>query len=554
MRSSSFGGEYVVALAGNPNAGKTTLFNSLTKSRLRTGNYHGVTTSVAKKTVGGITYCDVPGAYSFNAYTLEESQAIKTITSANGVICVVDATTLTASLAFTKSVISSTQNVVVYLTKLNLLKKRRGWVNAKKLSQILGVCVYDSQKGLTSGICGGVPKKQKPVKIPLNEAYYGGNCQILPHEQLFYNKYFALAFYVLVLTLTFYIAFSPHMLGVIAKEWIEDLLCNKFRCAIVGGLSNPMLSSFVGDGIVGGVGGVLSFIPQLAILNLSLILLEESGVSSAITFATDGLFLRVGLSGRAAFSLVCGFGCTAAAISTTKGFNQKSSQRKTIAVLPFIPCGAKAPVFLTFLSPLFKNPFPVVCLLYFGGLALAIVASAVLKGKGEGLISEVTQITLPSFAVVAKKLCFQLKSFIIKVTTVVFAFCVISWFFSHFSFVHGFCSTEESVIGKLSKLALYAFYPMGVTDWKIAYAAITGFAAKENIAATIALLFPDGLSLALAPTLALCVFFLCCPACVCAFAASVKEVGFKRTLAYNAIQLAFAFCAAYLTYFILVLL
>lgn len=546
--------EYNVVLAGNPNAGKTTLFNALTHSHRRTGNFHGVTTAPYKKTVGGVTYIDVPGSYSFNAYTLEEDSATQAILNANAVVCVIDATTLPSALNLAKNIIKANQNTVVYLTKLNLLKKRGGWVNVQNLEKILGVNVYTAVKTLRCGIVGGLHKSVQSENIALDKAYYGGNCKITVAERLLYNKFFSVLFYVLALVLTFYITFSPHMLGAIAKEWLENLLCDRLSQAMSHTIANPMLSSFVCDGIVGGVGGVLSFIPQLAILYLTLILLDESGISSALTFVTDGLFQKVGLSGRAAFSLVSGFGCTAAAISTTRGFSEDSSRKKTIAVLPFIPCGAKTPVFLTFLSPLFKNPFPVICLLYFGGLILAIAVSAILKGNYEGLISEVTPIAVPSAVTVLKKLFFQLKSFIIKVTTYVFAFCVISWFISHFSFINGFCSAEESIAGTFSRLICCFFYPMGITDWRIAYAALTGFAAKENVAATIALMFPTGLSLSIAPTIAICVFFLCCPACISAFAASVKEIGFKRTVLYNAVQLIFAFLAAYITYFIIILL
>ena len=211
------------------------------------------------------------------------------------------------------------------------------------------------------------------------------------------------------------------------------------------------------------------------------------------------------------------------------------------------------PVFLTFLSPMFKNPFPAICVLYFSGVALAVIVSAIFKGKREGLISEVTPVALPSAKAVAKKLCFQVKSFIIKVTTYVFAFCTVSWLLSHINFTQGFCEPQESILGVLSRAFCYLFYPMGIRDWRIAYAALTSFAAKENVAATIALLIPEGLALSWGSLFAMCVFFLCCPACISAFAASVKEVGLKRTLLYNLAQLAFAFVAAYIVYWLITL-
>ncbi|MCM1545845.1 MAG: ferrous iron transporter B [Clostridiales bacterium] len=542
-----------VVLAGNPNAGKTTLFNSLTKSRLKTGNYHGVTTSPASKTVGGVTYTDVPGMYSFNSYTMEEDSAQEACKAADIIINVVDATTLENSLNLTRRLIALNKNTVVYVTKLDLLRRRGGRLDAEKLAQILGVPVLVCQaKQLKKAVEeGSFAKPVKSPEIQFAEAYYGGNGAISRAEKLFYNKFFALLFFVTSLTFTFFITFHPYMIGSLLKDLTEELICEKFGGAVGSAISNPLLSSFVAEGIIGGVGGVLSFIPQITILYLVLILLDESGVSSALTFVTDGLFEKAGLSGRAAFSLISGFGCTAAAIATTRGFSEEGARRKTIAVLPFIPCGAKMPVFLTFLSPLFKNPFPAVCALYFGGVSLAIVVSAIIKGKGEGLISEVTPVSFPPLSTTAKKLYFQVKSFIIKVTTYVFAFCTVSWLLSHVSFTQGFCAPEESILGVISRAISYLFYPMGVKDWRIAYAALTGFAAKENVAATVAMLIPEGLSLSWGASFALCTFFLCCPACISAFGASVKEIGFKRTLLYNLAQLVFAFVMAYATNFLI---
>lgn len=541
-----------VVLAGNPNAGKTTLFNALTRSRLRTGNFHGVTTSAAYKKSGGITYADVPGAYSFNTYTMEEDSAVQACKNADIIVNVIDATTLENSLNLTKTLISVNANTVVYLTKLDVLKRRGGRADAEKLSEFLGVPVLVcTPKQLKAYLENGLPERvRKNEKMSLDEAYYGGNSDLNRVERLFYNKFFALLFFIASLTLTFFITFHPIMIGAQLKGLFEELLVERLGKALGGAIKNPMLSSFVTEGLIGGVGGVLSFIPQITILYLVLILMDESGVSSALTFVTDGLFEKAGLSGRAAFSLISGFGCTAAAIATTRGFAEESSRRKTIAVLPFIPCGAKMPVFLTFLSPLFKNPFPAVCVLYFGGIALAVLVSAIMKGKREGLISEVTPVAFPRAGEVAKKLYFQVKSFIIKVTTYVFAFCTVSWLLSHVSFTQGFCAPQDSILGAFSRAVAYLFYPMGVKDWRIAYAALTGFAAKENVAATVAMLIPEGIALGVAPTLALCVFFLTCPACISAFGASVKEIGFKRTLLYNAVQLAFAFAAAYVTNFL----
>lgn len=222
-------------------------------------------------------------------------------------------------------------------------------------------------------------------------------------------------------------------------------------------------------------------------------------------------------------------------------------------MLPYVPCGAKLPVFLTFLSPLFADPFPAVCLLYFSGITLALIISLIQRGDGEGLITEITPITLPSFNAVKNKLCFQLTSFIIKVTTVVATFCMAGWLLSHLNFSLQFCGVEEGILSHICRALLPLFAPMGVTDWRLCYAFITGFAAKENVAATISMLM-GSCTLPLPAAAACCVFILTCPACISAFASSCREIGLSRTLLYNAAQLLFAFAFAYATHFVFSLL
>lgn len=537
-----------VVLAGNPNAGKTTLFNALTKSNLRTGNFHGVTTSPAHKTRGGITYADVPGMYAFRPYSMEEQSAIDEVKNADLVVNVVDALTLENSLNLTRQIIGSGVKTVVYITKSAQLRRRGGKLDTDKLSAVLGVPVLDcAPKKLKKYIEENSDFKVKKLPdIALNEAYSGGNLKVSRADKLFYNRYFALAFFIAAITLMFFLAFQPMMPGALLKGAVENLICDKLASAITSEMQSPAVISLVSEGILGGAGGVFSFIPQLLILYLFLTVLDESGITSALAFATDGLFEKVRLSGRAAFSLTSGFGCTAAAILTTRGYSTKSAQKRTVAILPFIPCGAKLPVFLTFLSPLFENPFPVITAFYFGGVAFALLFSLLIKGGREDMLSEVTPICLPQMKAVAIKLYFYIKGFIIKVAGVVMLFCIFSWLLSHFSFSFQYVETDESMLAAISKVILPVFYPMGITDWRIAYAILGGFAAKENIAATVALLMPDGVGLTVGATLAVCTFVLLSPACISAFSASCKEVGWKFSLKCVAFQFLIAFIGAYL--------
>ena len=544
-----------VVIAGNPNAGKTTLFNALTGSNLRTGNFHGVTTSPAQKTVKGITYVDVPGAYNFSPYSMEERSAVEEIKSADVIINVVDCLTLENSLNLTRKITAKNKNTAIYLTKSAQLKRRGGKVDREKLSKHLGVPVFDCPpKQLKKELQNGINfKVEKNSQISFNQAYYGGNLKISRADRLFYNNIFSLLFFVMSITLMFFIAFHPTMPGVYLKGLVEELICDKLCTFITSKMQHMPTISLLEEGVFGGVGGVLSFIPQIAILYLALTFLDESGIMSALAFTTDGLFEKVKLSGRAAFSLVSGFGCTAAAILTTRGYTTQSAQRRTIAILPFIPCGAKLPVFLTFLSPLFSNPFPAITCFYFAGVLISLIVSMFLKGEGESMLSEVAPISLPSFKTVVIKLCFYLKGFIIKVTGTVMLFCIVSWLLSHFSFTFRYVEVEKSMLAAISRAVLPLFVPMGVTDWRIAYAALCGFIAKENIAATIALLCPAGTGLTLGATMGVCTFVLLCPACISAFSASCKEAGLKFSLKCFAAQFALALAGGYLINFLFLL-
>lgn len=592
-----------VVLAGNPNAGKTTLFNALTKSRLTTGNWHGVTTRPAYKAVGGIVFADVPGMYSFNSYSMEEDSAAAEIRAADAVINVVDGLTLANSLTLTRAIIAINKNVVVYVTKLKQLKRRGGRIDFFALSRLLGVPVTGSLKelkaelfritdskqnflrGKDDGSGAAVEGKKAPAegkdavaeskgapaqgkntpfvqsknspstsaaRVPrqdferaLDEAYYGGNCTLTRAERLFYNRYFALFFFIFAILATFFFAFFPGMPGDFLKGLTEELISEKLYGAAASLLPEGKVRSLLCDGIIGGAGGVLSFIPQLAVLYIFLTLLDESGVMSALSFVTDGLFAKVKLSGRAAFSLISGFGCTAAAILTTRGFTSPATQRRAVAVLAYIPCGAKMPVFLTLLSPLFKNPFPVISAFYFAGVAITFAACFFIRGREEELLSEVAPISLPAPAAVIKKLCFYLKGFIIKVATAVMLFCVASWVLSNFTFTLAPCEVQNSMLADISRAISPLFAPMGLSDWRLSYAMISGFAAKENVAATINMLMPEGAGLDIASALAASAFILTCPACVSAFSASCKEVGLKTTLKFFGVQLIFAFLSGY---------
>jgi ferrous iron transport protein B len=188
--------------------------------------------------------------------------------------------------------------------------------------------------------------------------------------------------------------------------------------------------------------------------------------------------------------------------------------------------------------------------LYFSGLGLSLALSYFLKGSTEGMICEIAPINTPQFTQVKNKLFFYVKGFIIKVIEIVAIFCALNWFLSHFSFTLNYVDIDDSMLSAICTLLLPLFYPMGIYNWRYVTAALSGFAAKENVAATINMLMGSS-TLGLAPSVAFCVFMLTCPACIVAFTSSVKQIGVWTTIKYNILQLISAFLMAYLTYFIM---
>ena len=269
-----------VVLAGTPNAGKTTLFNSLTKSNLRTGNFHGVTTTAFEKTKGGITFVDSPGLYAMNAYSMEEIAAAEEIKNADLIVNVTDALTLESGLNLTKRLIETGKPVILYLTKLNQLKRRGGKVDRDKLSSYLGIPVYIcSPKQLKREIESGIKFNITKQNIQLLEAYSAGREGISAADKLFYNRFFALFFFIAAIALMFFLAFHPLMPGALLKSLTETLIVDKFGEFLTSKMQNVILISLIEEGILGGAGSVLSFIPQLAVLYLFLTLLDESGIT-----------------------------------------------------------------------------------------------------------------------------------------------------------------------------------------------------------------------------------------------------------------------------------
>ena len=584
-----------VIFAGNPNCGKTTLFNALTGAHAKTGNWHGVTVGVCERLIKGenIVLADLPGIYSMDTLSLEEKITRNEIDGKNydAVLLIADAVTLQRSMPLFRRAVASGKPAALIITMLDVLKRRGGILNCERLSEYLHIPVVAvdarSKKDIVrlrkfldgffaaSGIQTNtnlISRKQKNCPLLENKVaenllevwekslpaqiYTNGKAGESKAEKFLFRPYIAVPLFFIVMALVFFLAFARGMPGIFLKDITEFLISDCLGGFLVLKIESTgaiLAAEFVGA-IFSGLGMLLSFLPQIAILYFALFMLEESGCMSALAFMTDGIFSRAGLTGRAAFSLLMGFGCTAAAALTTRGLENEKLQRRTLFILPYIPCSAKMPVFLTLVSAFFEHKFLALSAIYFSGVLFFFFAAfaARLIFRGENVfVMEVARLQFPSLRLVSKSLLFYLKQFIIKIVTVVSAFLIVSWFLLRFGMdFRPVSDQEQSILGVLSRGLKYLFYPMGIKDWRIALAAVSGLTAKESVAGMLNVFFGSSLSEAMSvrSAIAFTVFMLTCPPCISAIAASAKETGWARAIGYAAMQLGISFLFSYAVY------
>lgn len=553
-------------LTGAPNAGKTTLFNALTGANLRTGNYHGVTVGASEKraksrVLGTVT--DLPGLYALDGRSMEEKCAeryLKSLKKGEALcVLVVDAHYLPRSIRLAASLAERGLSPVFAVTMCKRFRKQGGKIDCRALSKRFGTLFTEVDATNKASVARfqatleGIVERDSGLRFCVDArippAAYRATGEKKSFFDLFFNPVIALPTFFFLVFSVFFLAFGQGMPGELMKSGIEAWFDTCSR-RIAAKYPSLLVQKVVCDGVIAGVGGVLAFLPQIAILYAFSDLLEESGFASVLSFATDGLFEKIGLTGRAVFSVLLGYGCTAAAIASTRALESKRMQKKAIACLFFIPCSAKLPVYLTLLASAFARPFLGAVVLYALGTGMGLLASALLSEPKSDYVTEIANIFCPNPILLVKKLLFRLKQFIIKVSTVVLAFTLGVQLLSSFSF-SGACTIEESFLGRLCDGWRYAFYPMGIYDWRAVFAAMSGLIAKENIAGLIQALYPEGLFLSPPSAAAYLTFLVLLPPCVSAVSACARELGKKKAVFFAAAQMLFAFLCAYGVYFVM---
>ncbi len=557
-------------LIGNPNAGKTTLFNALTGKNEKVGNWHGVTVDNASATAKlhgeEIEITDAPGIYSLKNYDAEENAAAEALKSGDFsvIIVVVEAEKLKRGLRLIRELRAFNKPIIVFINLYADFLKCGGKLDEKKFTESLGV----------EAVCGDAVNGVAAHK--LKEKIFADNKVLQPSDEDFYyippkrrntaldkivtNKFLALPVFFAIMLFCFWFAFgetSPVSLisGAISRL-LNDFIAKRIYESLY--LKNLFLARVLSEGIIGGLSCVAEFIPQICALSFLLDFLDQSGYLSRISALTDGALKKFSLSGKSVYSLSCGFGCTAVAAVAAKGIDDKNVKLRAVLSMPFVSCSARTPVYLYVTKIAFKKyAFLVIGAVYFLSLALPLFHSLLLsetaaKGTPEPLVDEIADLKIPKFSPLIKSLLKTFKEFIIRLSTVTFCVSLAVWLGANVSpdvklLTPG--EIDKSILARAGSIFEFAFSPLGF-DWRIPTALLTGIFAKESVVSSLALLFPEGLKLCAEQGLALVAFCYFYTPCLTALSAMRKTIGFKFAALSAVYQLLVAFAAAYSIFYL----
>lgn len=535
-----------IAFAGNPNSGKTTMYNALTGRKERVGNWAGVTVdkkeAPIKKTYSGnddTIAVDLPGAYSMSPFTSEESITSSYVKGENpdAIINIVDATNLSRSLFFTTQLLELGVPVVVALNKADINEKKGTKIDTKALAQKLGCPVVDTTATTADGLKEVVEQAVNAKGTKQLAPYHQANIDLTDKKAVeeadrarfaFVNKIVAsvetrkvltkdknfqdsidsvlthpvlgLFIFAGVMFLVFHISQSEGALGLgkffegLFTGWIESF---QGYVAELFADASPLAQALLVDGIIGGVGAVVGFLPLVMVMYFLIALLEDCGYMARATVVLDPIFKKVGLSGKSVIPFIVGTGCAIPGIMSCRTIRNERERRVTAMLTPFMPCGAKLPVIALFSGAFFADASWVGTLMYFAGIALILLGALLVnkivgyKARKSFFIMELPEYKVPSLKFALVSMLNRGKAYIIKAGTVILVCNTVVQIMQTFTW--SFAEAEvasDSILASIAGPIAYLLVPIvGVLSWQLAAAAVTGFIAKENVVGTLAVCF-----------------------------------------------------------------
>lgn len=565
-------------LCGNPNSGKSTLFNRLCGAHRQTGNFAGVTVDAAEGSFsfGGeqVTVVDLPGMYTLAAEDTEERVAADALRAADGVLVqVADASAAARALYLTAALAALGRPMVLALNMADEMERRGTKLDVQALTRLTGIpaVLISARRGEGIDALLAAAREAPPARgwfdaqavadAVVTEGGGGrGVCRDDRIDRIVLRPYVGLPLAALLIAAALFLSFGT--VGAALRDGFCTLLAACVRAPVARLCADlaidAHLASFLLDGVCAGVLGVLGFLPQVALLFLCLSVFEDSGLAARMAFLCHPLLTRFGLSGRSLFPLCVGFGCTVPAVMAARVAPARE-RRVLCFCLPFVCCPARAPVFALILAALFPAAgFLPLLLLYLLGISAALVAAAVLSRGGgaaeKDFIMELVPYRLPHPRTLLAAVLEKCRDFLLRAGTLIFLASAAVWLLESLG-PHGFAaSVEDSFLFRLGSLAAKPLTPLGFGNATAASALLLGFFAKETIVSTLGVLAGDMPLAAAVRTLftpasaaAFLVFSLLYTPCLATCAVLRRECGACRTAAVVAFDLAFAYAAAWLT-------